>query len=60
MTGIDPVWIEDCNKACGKSCAQHYNVAEICYEDTVFEKVLGSGHFGTVWKGVITLANKFR
>ena len=47
-TRINPVWIEA------------YNVAEIRFEDTVWGKKLGSGQFGTVWKGKITLENKIR
>ena len=59
-TGISPVWIEACNEMCGESCALHYNVAEIRYEDTVFGKVLGSGQYGTVLKGVVKFGNNIR
>ena len=59
-TGIHPVWIEACNATCGESCTLHYNVAEIRFEDTEFGRVLGSGHFGTVLKGVVTWSNNIR
>ena len=53
--GINPVWIQACNVTCGESCTLHYNVAEICHGDTVFERVLGSGQYGTVLKGKVKL-----
>ena len=53
---------EACNEKCEKVCAdaKHYNVAEIRYEDTNLGKVLGSGQFGTVFKGVVRLQNNIR
>ena len=53
--GINPVWIKACNEMCQESCTLHYNVAEICHGDTVFERVLGSGQYGTVLKGKVNL-----
>ena len=53
--GINPVWIEACNEMCQEPCTRHYNVAEICHGDTVLERVLGSGQYGTVLKGKVNL-----
>ena len=46
--GMNPAWIE-----------QH-NVAEICFEDTVFVKELGKGQYGTVFKGVVKYSNNIK
>ena len=60
MTGKEPIWMGACNQNCEKTCAKHFNVAEIRFEDTEQEKVLGRGQFGTVFKGVVKLQNNIR
>ena len=59
-TGSRPAWILPCNDVCSLPCTLHYNVAEIHYDDTEWERKLGSGYFGVVWKGKITLENNIR